>query len=131
MPSVHCYGRHQQYPDADEQSSQRPLSRFHQRNRQGHHEQQEVEAQRAAFAAWNGVWCEKRPLGVAVYVGLHVAPGRAGAGRPRPLPPTGINHAWAYDFVFDTGGQLGGLRLRLIGGGACSFDVNVTVRSAA
>ena len=22
--------------------------------------------------------------------------------RPRPLPPTGINHVWAYDFVFDT-----------------------------
>ena len=22
--------------------------------------------------------------------------------RPRPLPPTAINHVWAYDFVFDT-----------------------------
>ncbi len=22
--------------------------------------------------------------------------------RPRPVPPTGINHVWAYDFVFDT-----------------------------
>jgi putative transposase len=24
------------------------------------------------------------------------------ASRPRPLPPTAINHVWAYDFVFDT-----------------------------
>jgi putative transposase len=24
------------------------------------------------------------------------------ASRPRPLPPTGPNHVWAYDFVFDT-----------------------------
>ncbi len=23
-------------------------------------------------------------------------------GRPRPLPATGPNHVWAYDFVFDT-----------------------------
>ena len=23
------------------------------------------------------------------------------ASRPRPLPPTGRNHVWAYDFVFD------------------------------
>ena len=27
---------------------------------------------------------------------------RVATGRPRPLPPTGINHVWAYDFVFDT-----------------------------
>jgi putative transposase len=32
---------------------------------------------------------------------------RAAASRPRPLPATGPNHVWAYDFVFDTtaGGQ--------------------------
>ena len=27
---------------------------------------------------------------------------RVAASRPRPLPPTTINHVWAYDFVFDT-----------------------------
>ena len=27
---------------------------------------------------------------------------RVATGRPRPLPPTAINHVWAYDFVFDT-----------------------------
>ena len=27
---------------------------------------------------------------------------RVAMGRPRPLPPTAINHVWAYDFVFDT-----------------------------
>jgi putative transposase len=27
---------------------------------------------------------------------------RVAAGRPRPLPPTAMNHVWAYDFVFDT-----------------------------
>lgn len=27
---------------------------------------------------------------------------RAIASRPRPLPPMGMNHVWAYDFVFDT-----------------------------
>jgi len=27
---------------------------------------------------------------------------RVAASRPRPLPATGINHVWAYDFVFDT-----------------------------
>ena len=27
---------------------------------------------------------------------------RAAASRPRPLSPTGVNHVWAYDFVFDT-----------------------------
>jgi putative transposase len=27
---------------------------------------------------------------------------RIATGRPRPQPPTGINHVWAYDFVFDT-----------------------------
>jgi putative transposase len=27
---------------------------------------------------------------------------RVATSRPRPLPPTGINHVWAYDFVFDT-----------------------------
>lgn len=27
---------------------------------------------------------------------------RVTTGRPRPLPPTGRNHVWAYDFVFDT-----------------------------
>jgi len=27
---------------------------------------------------------------------------RVAASRPRPLPPTGVNHVWAYDFVFDT-----------------------------
>jgi putative transposase len=26
---------------------------------------------------------------------------RVAASRPRPLPPTGPNHVWAYDFVFD------------------------------
>ncbi len=26
---------------------------------------------------------------------------RVATGRPRPLPPTGANHVWAYDFVFD------------------------------
>src|SRR5688572_17327352 len=26
---------------------------------------------------------------------------RVAAGRPRPMPPTAINHVWAYDFVFD------------------------------
>jgi putative transposase len=27
---------------------------------------------------------------------------RVATSRPRPQPPTGINHVWAYDFVFDT-----------------------------
>jgi putative transposase len=27
---------------------------------------------------------------------------RVATSRPRPLPPTGINHVWAYDFIFDT-----------------------------
>ena len=27
---------------------------------------------------------------------------RLATGRPRPLPPAGVNHVWAYDFVFDT-----------------------------
>lgn len=27
---------------------------------------------------------------------------RAATGRPRPMPATGANHVWAYDFVFDT-----------------------------
>lgn len=27
---------------------------------------------------------------------------RVATGRPRPLPATGVNHIWAYDFVFDT-----------------------------
>jgi putative transposase len=27
---------------------------------------------------------------------------RVATSRPRPLPPTGVNHVWAYDFVFDT-----------------------------
>lgn len=27
---------------------------------------------------------------------------RVATSRPRPLPPTGMNHVWAYDFVFDT-----------------------------
>ena len=27
---------------------------------------------------------------------------RVATSRPRPLPPTGRNHVWAYDFVFDT-----------------------------
>ena len=27
---------------------------------------------------------------------------RVATARPRPLPPTGLNHVWAYDFVFDT-----------------------------
>jgi putative transposase len=27
---------------------------------------------------------------------------RVASSRPRPLPPTGPNHVWAYDFVFDT-----------------------------
>jgi putative transposase len=27
---------------------------------------------------------------------------RVAASRPRPLPPTAIDHVWAYDFVFDT-----------------------------
>ena len=27
---------------------------------------------------------------------------RIATGRPRPTPPTTINHVWAYDFVFDT-----------------------------
>ena len=26
---------------------------------------------------------------------------RVASGRPRPLPPTAMNHVWAYDFVFD------------------------------
>ena len=26
---------------------------------------------------------------------------RVAAGRPRPLPPTAVNHVWAHDFVFD------------------------------
>jgi putative transposase len=26
---------------------------------------------------------------------------RVAGTRPRPLPPTGIGHIWAYDFVFD------------------------------
>jgi transposase InsO family protein len=30
------------------------------------------------------------------------APTRGATSRPRPLPPTAINHVWAYDFVFDT-----------------------------
>ena len=27
---------------------------------------------------------------------------RVATGRPRPLPPSGANQVWAYDFVFDT-----------------------------
>lgn len=27
---------------------------------------------------------------------------RIAASRPRPLPPTAMNHVWAYDFIFDT-----------------------------
>jgi len=27
---------------------------------------------------------------------------RVATGRPRPVPAVGINHVWAYDFVFDT-----------------------------
>ena len=27
---------------------------------------------------------------------------RVASSRPRPLPPTAMNHVWAYDFVFDT-----------------------------
>src|SRR6266849_5929610 len=27
---------------------------------------------------------------------------RLATSRPRPLPPTAVNHVWAYDFVFDT-----------------------------
>lgn len=27
---------------------------------------------------------------------------RVAASRPRPVPPTAINHVWAYDFVFDS-----------------------------
>ena len=27
---------------------------------------------------------------------------RVATSRPRPLPPTAMNHVWAYDFVFDT-----------------------------
>jgi putative transposase len=27
---------------------------------------------------------------------------RVATSRPRPLAPTGVNHVWAYDFVFDT-----------------------------
>jgi putative transposase len=27
---------------------------------------------------------------------------RIATGRPRPIPPTAMNHVWAYDFVFDT-----------------------------
>lgn len=27
---------------------------------------------------------------------------RVATGRPRPVPATGVNHVWAYDFVFDT-----------------------------
>src|SRR6187551_2197451 len=27
---------------------------------------------------------------------------RVATSRPRPVPPTAINHVWAYDFVFDT-----------------------------
>ena len=27
---------------------------------------------------------------------------RVATSRPRPLPPTALNHVWAYDFVFDT-----------------------------
>jgi putative transposase len=27
---------------------------------------------------------------------------RIASSRPRPLPPTAVNHVWAYDFVFDT-----------------------------
>lgn len=30
---------------------------------------------------------------------------RAAASRPRPLPATGPNHVWAYDFVFDATAQ--------------------------
>jgi len=26
---------------------------------------------------------------------------RVASGRPRPMPPSGPNHVWAYDFVFD------------------------------
>src|SRR4029077_16774966 len=26
---------------------------------------------------------------------------RVALNRPRPLPPTAVNHVWAYDFVFD------------------------------
>src|SRR4051812_6070801 len=34
--------------------------------------------------------------------GLQVPRRRVASSRSRPLPPTGPNHVWAYDFVFDT-----------------------------
>jgi putative transposase len=35
---------------------------------------------------------------------------RVATARPRPLPPTGRNHVWAYDFVFDTCADGAGLK---------------------
>src|SRR5207247_10222511 len=35
---------------------------------------------------------------------------RGASSRPRPLPPTAVNHGWAYDFVFDTGADGGTLK---------------------
>ena len=34
--------------------------------------------------------------------GLQVPRRRGAVRRPQPLPPTAVNHVWAYDFVFDT-----------------------------
>ena len=34
--------------------------------------------------------------------GLQVPRRRVAVRRPQPLPPTAVNHVWAYDFVFDT-----------------------------
>lgn len=34
--------------------------------------------------------------------GLQVPRKRVASGRSRPVPPSGPNHVWAIDFVFDT-----------------------------
>jgi putative transposase len=43
------------------------------------------------------LWCQE-----ALQVPKKRPRRRVATSRPRPLPPTAINHVWAYDFVFDT-----------------------------
>jgi len=43
------------------------------------------------------LWCQAR-----LHVPRRRSRRRVAVSRPRPLPATGANHVWAYDFVFDT-----------------------------
>ena len=51
----------------------------------------------ASAAGW-----PERPVHMIVPFAAGGPRRRVAASRPRPLPPTAINHVWAYDFVFDT-----------------------------